>query len=328
MKRASRIALQLTVSGAVLAFLVLQIDARRMVDLIASSNAAYVAAALAILLATTWVMAWRWQLLLASKGIDEPLAWLTKLYFVGYAASHVLPSSVGGDAVRIVEHARRRPQARGEAAGAVLMERVLGASGTLLLLLVGLALTLGRYEELRLLGPSQLLVVAAPIAIVALLLFSRRIALQLQQRVFPLARRIRLERPLQSVYAAVHGYRDRPALLGLVLGVTVATQLARVAAIWLCAEAVGVELSPLVYVVFASLLTLVTIVPFTLNGLGVREAFFVAFLARFGIEHDAALATGLLFYAIILAESLPGALVLLWHAALHAFVRPRVQSPS
>ena len=31
--------------------------------------------ALAIFLATTWGMAWRWQMLLRSKGIDEPLGW-------------------------------------------------------------------------------------------------------------------------------------------------------------------------------------------------------------------------------------------------------------
>jgi hypothetical protein len=59
------------------------------------------------------------------------------------------------------------------------------------------------------------------------------------------------------------------------------------------------------------LLFLVLMVPFTVNGLGVREAFFVAFLARFGVDSDAAFATGFLFYAVTMATALPGAVLLL-----------------
>jgi glycosyltransferase 2 family protein len=100
----ARIALQLLVSGGIIAYLLWQIDVRRTVDLIGSSNALDLLVAYVIFTATTWGMAWRWQALLASKGIHEPIGWLTKLYFVGYAASQVLPTSIGGDAVRIAAH--------------------------------------------------------------------------------------------------------------------------------------------------------------------------------------------------------------------------------
>jgi glycosyltransferase 2 family protein len=100
------------------------------------------------------------------------------------------------------------------------------------------------------------------------------------------------------------------------------TQLARVVGIWFCGEAVGIDVSPLVYFVLGPLLFLVQMAPFTLNGLGVREAFFVGFLARFDVPADAAFAAGVLYYAVLLATSLPGAFILLWRS-----VRPprRVQ---
>jgi uncharacterized protein (TIRG00374 family) len=322
--KAARIAVQFAVSGGILAFLLIRLDPAEVVDQIVDSNPVYVVAALAILVATTWAMAWRWQLLLASKGIHEPLGWLTKLYFVGYAANHVLPTSVGGDAVRILDHARRRPEARAEAAGAVLMERILGVAGTVLLLLLGLAVTLGD-ERAAVIGPvGALLLLAAAVAVVALL-FSPRFERALGRWVFPLGRRVGLERPLAAVWSALHGYRARPGVLAVALGLTFATQLARTASIWLCCAAVGIDESVGAYIVFAALLSLVMVVPFTLNGLGVREAFFVAYFARFGVDDDTALAAGLLFYAIILAESIPGALVLLWHSAAGAFARPRTQ---
>src|SRR2546423_440263 len=158
--RAARLSLPLTVSGGILTFLLIRLDPAQGWGEITASDPAYIIGALAILLASTCVMAWRWQILLASKGIDEPLGWLTKLYFVGYAASQVLPTSVGGDAVRILDHSRRRPDARAEAAGAVLMERILGAAGTVLLLLLGLALAIGD-ERAQGIGPVEAGLVAA-----------------------------------------------------------------------------------------------------------------------------------------------------------------------
>ena len=258
-------------------------------------------------------MAWRWGALLAAKGIHEPFSWLLRMYFVSYAAGQMLPTAVGGDAVRIIEHSRRRPDAKATAAGAVFMERVIGSAATLILAAVGLALAAGRYEGARLLVVLEVAFVAAMI-LLGLMLFSRRLGETLERRLFPLGRRVKLEKPLQSLYWAMHEYRLSPGVLTVVLGVTVVSQFLRVIAIWLCGEAVGADVSPVVYIILGPLLFLVQMVPFTLNGLGVREAFFVVFLGRFGVPEDVAFAAGFLFYAVSIATSLPGGFILLWRS--------------
>ena len=58
------------------------------------------------------------------------------------------------------------------------------------------------------------------------------------------------------------------------------------------------------------LLFLVMLVPFTINGLAVREAFFVSFLASSASSADAAFATGFLFFVVTIALALPGAVIL------------------
>jgi hypothetical protein len=63
-------------------------------------------------------------------------------------------------------------------------------------------------------------------------------------------------------------------------------------------------------------------VPFTINGLGVREAFFIEFLARFDVSSDAAFATGFLFYAVTVATSLPGGVIMLWRTLRPARAKP------
>ena len=60
------------------------------------------------------------------------------------------------------------------------------------------------------------------------------------------------------------------------------------------------------------LLFLVMLVPFTINGIAVREAFFVSFLGQLGVSADAAFAAGFLFFLVTIALALPGAVLLLW----------------
>lgn len=321
MSRPVKVAIQVLVSGAVIAYLVWRIDLSQTADLLADSKPGYVLAAFSIFLATTWVMAWRWQLLLAAKGMHEPLGWLTRVYFVGYAAGQILPTAIGGDAVRIIEHARRRPEAKANAAAAVLMERVIGAAGVLLVVAVGIAIAAGRYENVRALVFLEIVFVAITALILAAL-FSRRLSRPLEERVFPLGRRLRLEGPVTSLYRAMHEYREVPRPLFVVLAVTMAVQFVRIVAIWLCGEAVGVNVSPLVYFILGPLLFLIQMVPVTLNGLGVREVFFVEFLTRFDVSEPAALATGVLFYAVTIAVALPGAFIFLWRSVRPAAPRP------
>jgi len=311
--RPTKVGLQLLVSGVVFAFLLWQIDLGQTLDILRDSRWGYVAASLAIFVATTWLMAWRWWVLLAARGVHEPYRWLVRMYFVSYAASQVLPTAVGGDAVRIIEHARRRPDVRATAAGAVVMERILGSAGTLVLVAVALALAAGRYEGVRLLLILELALLAAMI-VIGLLLFSRRIGRHLEERLFPLGRRVKLEGPLQGLYRTMHEYRNSPRVLLAVLVVTLVAQFARVIAIWLCGEAVGIEVSPIVYIILGPLLFLVQMIPFTLNGIGVREAFFVGFLDRFDVAPEAAFAAGFLYYAVSIATSLPGGFILLWRS--------------
>jgi uncharacterized membrane protein YbhN (UPF0104 family) len=91
-------------------------------------------------------------------------------------------------------------------------------------------------------------------------------------------------------------------------------QAVRVLAIWLAGKAVGVELSPRPYYVMGPLLFLVMLVPFTINGLAVREAFFVSFLTKLHVGPSTAFATGFLFFVVTISVSLPGALILAWES--------------
>ena len=147
-RRRGRVAGSVLLSVGVLALVLWQIDVGAAVDAIAEANGLLLLAALAVSLVATWGMAWRWQLLLTPRGLREPLGWLVRVYFVGYAAGQVLPTGLGGDALRIVEHARRRRGRTSEVTAAVVLERAIGMAGVLVMAAVGLGLAIGRYDGL------------------------------------------------------------------------------------------------------------------------------------------------------------------------------------
>jgi glycosyltransferase 2 family protein len=304
--RGMRVGATLVVTGLCTAYILWKIDLRQTGHVLAHASVAWWLAAVAIMVGSVWPMAWRWQRLLAARGVHESLGRLVRTYFVGYAAGQVLPTALGGDASRIYETARRHEGLGGTAAGTVLLERALGGAATLVLAVAGFALAVGHYSV----GGYLWVELAFVVATVALgvVLFSTRMHGPLR-RVRPLLRALRVDRPLREVYLALHSFRNDAGLLSSMFALTVAVQAVRVLAIWCSGKAVGVDLSPRPYYVMGPLLFLVALVPFTVNGLAVRESFFVSFLGALGVAADPAFATGFLFFVVTIALALPGAAI-------------------
>ena len=309
MSRSIRVTLTLVVTGLCTAYVLWKIDIGKTIEVLADADPLYFLLALAIMVVTIIPMAWRWQLLLRAKGIEDNIPWLTRAYFVSYAAGQVLPTSVGGDAVRIYETARRHPGHGNTAAATVFLERAIGGAATLLLAAVGFLLAVGHYDVGPYLWIEGIFVVGT--IVFGFLLFSRR-ARPLLRLTKPVLAVFRLDRLAGQVYQAMHSYRDHVGVLLAVFAVTLGVQAARVLAIWLSGEAVGIDLSPRPYYVMGPLLFLVMLVPFTLNGLAVRESFFVSFLGNVGVDPDQAFAAGFLFFVVTVVMAAPGALILAW----------------
>jgi uncharacterized protein (TIRG00374 family) len=314
-----RVVLTLIVTGGCLAYILWQLDVRRTVHILVHSNLAWFAGAVIVMFSGVPPMAYRWQKLLEARGIRERFGWLNRAYLVSYTAGQVLPTAVGGDASRVYESARRHPGRFADLTAIVLLERALGGVATLVLAAVGFALAIGQYNVGAYLWVEGAFVVGT--VFLGLLFFSRRTR-RLIRPFVPLLSRLRLERPLRALYEGVHVFRSHVRLMIWISLLTLGVQAVRVLAIWMSGRAVGVDLSPRPYYVMGPLLFLVILVPFTINGLAVREAFFVSFLTQLGVDKESALATGFLFFVVTIVLAVPGAAILAIEN-LRGVARPR-----
>jgi uncharacterized protein (TIRG00374 family) len=311
----------IVLTAASIAYLVWKINLSTTLDVLADTNVAWFALSAVIMLVTVPVLAERWSWLLEAHGIGERLRWLTRAYFVAYTAGQVLPTSIGGDAVRVVETSRRHPGRTAVVTGTIVLERGLGGAATVLLGAVGFVLSIGHYDVSAYLWLEGVFVFGT---LVLGFLFFARSARPMLRRVKPELVRFRLAGPLESFYESIHHYRGRPRLLGKVFAVTLVVQAVRILSIWAAAKAVGIDLDVRVYYVMGPLLFLVMLVPFTLNGIAVREAFFVSFLGSLGVGANQAFAAGFLYFLVTLLLVVPGGVILIWEG-LRGGTRPHIE---
>jgi len=309
MKRTLRIAATLVVLALALTYILLKVDVRQSAQIFGEASPLWVVLSMSLIFVMIFPMAWRWQLLLRARGIRERVLWLARAYFVGFAVGQVLPTSVGGDASRIYETVRRHPGQASPIAGSVLVERALGGVVTLVLAGIGFLLAIGRFPIGAYLWIEFIFAFGA--IVLAVVFFSRR-ARQRLVILVPLTRRLRVERLARALYEGIHGYRNHPGTLAFVALTTLVVQTGGILSMYAAGRAVGIDVSLAAYIAFGPLLFLVTLVPFTINGLGVREAFFVSFLGKLDVAPEAAFAAGFLFFLTTVLLALPGLAVLLW----------------
>lgn len=267
-------------------------------------------ATIACMLGVTLVLALRWWLILRALGTPLPLGRTVGLMFIGTFFTQVLPTSVGGDAVRLWQiHRQGVPFAR--AFSGVALERVSGLLALVLMVAAGV-LWLGQAVDPAL---GLLLLAALPVLLagLALLCLLDRLPAGLRRRLEgapllgPLLQRI--TGLLDTLAADSRRVLLSPSLsLGLLL-LSTAAQVCSVLAVLALAHGLGLDLGWAEALAAVPAVILITFIPFSIAGWGVREGASVVMLGAVGIGAGPALAISVLFGLAMLVAALPGSLL-------------------
>lgn len=295
--------LKVVVSISLLVALGMMLDLRQVGDLLLSVSgwsvvvAAVLFSAQAILSSVRW-----WWVLRRLGGGQVSIRAAIRLSYIGLFLTTFLPSSAGGDPVRIFMTWRRGIIMR-TAILSVLIDRGVGI--LCLFLLAALAPVLVP-DALTAPGGDSLWLMPGLAAVAVLGTAALTVADRLPLRV--LGARVGGAITALSVDMRRTFWHGPTALavmgLGIVGHVGVAT------ATWALAAGIGVELSVFHAVALVPLSILVQIFPVSLGGWGVREAMLVAVLGLVGVPAPEALAISVLSGLIFTASSLPG--LVLW----------------
>lgn len=245
----------------------------------------------------------RWRLMLAAQGMRFGFLRLLKILLVGVFFNNLLPTAIGGDVARVV-YTRRAGGAK--ALSATLMDRGIGFVGLFSLTLLAAGAIYLTTGESILLGFS----IAGLLGLLALfgLLFSRRLQPGIERLLFGL-RPWGLGERLGRVHQGFTLYRDRPRVLLLGLFLSMAIQIAISGVWWLIDLAHHGGLPLIRYLLYIPIIGVISMIPITPGGLGIREASFYGFSTTQGLAPPQAVSIALLHLLINLGFGVAGGLI-------------------
>lgn len=288
------------VSLALMGVIFYRMDFSEFVGLMRGADARFLALATGLVMVGLVIGAYRWQRLLRALGIPMPLRTLVASYFVGLFFNNFLPTSMGGDVVRIYDVARysRQPSA---AAASVIAERALSSLAQGLIALLGLALGYGVARRFS----GEIMALLAILCLILLaLLFGDRWARKLRLP-DPRSLRSKIVGALDSISFCL---RNKPLALWVIF-VSLFFHAVIVLINYAIFEALGADVS-LVYCFLAiPVILFITLLPVSINGLGIREWAYIYFFGRLGLSMTESVAASLMFFFLLILVSLIGGVI-------------------
>jgi glycosyltransferase 2 family protein len=284
--------LRFAVSAALLGWLAWRTDWASLGHALAHAHFVLWWAALGLYLLTQAASGLRWQMLSRPLGFNRTFVDYTRMYFVGMFFNLFLPTSVGGDVMRAWQ-LRSGDDRKIHALLSVFIDR---ASGLFVLLCLGLAGVLASPVPLpdsirRAVYITAACAVAGAISVGIATLLGRRFE------------------KMQKLSAVMNVYLKNPGLAINTTLLSLVIQAANVAVLWILSLALNLEVPAGYYVVAVPMITLMTVLPISLNGIGVREGGMILFLGPLGVSDAAAVSLAVLWFMVFTAASLLGGIV-------------------
>lgn len=259
-----------------------------------------------------------WQVLLIPLGFRLHLGQAVRLSMIGFFLNNLIPSGLGGDVYRVFALSGFGVP-RVQAAASVVVER--WSAFLALLVATGLsyaaAFPLLRGAE----APDFLQSLWPPLAhlrldwlmglfLLALALAfagSTCLALSAGRSGAPLLERFSLGVPTAGFLAVLQQYRRHPATFLAASAINLASPLLEGLAFSSIADALGLELSPLLFLAFTPIFRVLNHLPVSVNAVGTQELASIVFWNPLGATPDQAVAISLLIHALKISVSALGA---------------------
>ncbi len=265
----------------------------------------FVAAAVLAHLAAFGIGCYRWWLYLRHTEPRIHFRDVFPAYLLGLFFNNVLPSNFGGDVVRVVRLGvgglRVRPLI-----GSVLFDRVLGLAVilTLSILCLFAASNINLGSGIR---PALVILVLA-MAVVAGAIMTRQAA-WLILKLYRKHRHAKMKGPVLDALRLCRSYLVNPRLLAAGIALSIVVQSLFVVAYYLLARGLEMNIGLLTFFAIVPIVFVISSLPVSVGGHGVREGALVTLLAASGVRFEAAAALSLLYLLVYLVSTTPGGFI-------------------
>lgn len=286
--------IKIAFSIGILIFILTKFNAQSVWEILLSANPLYIAGAIVFQLLSQLVAAYRWSLIMGIMSFKHSFMFYLKSYFKGSMFNQVLPTSIGGDALRVAELKMNGNQLT-ESFYGVFIDRIAGLIGLLLINLFA-----NQFDPDLL--PEQVYYSINIILIGAL--FGLFVLMAIHK--FEIFNRYKITRLFYDLSDRFRLIYKTPKRISQQVGLSILIHLFAMVAIFGLGHSVGINEPLIVYLVLVPPAILLTVLPISFAGWGVREGALVALFLLIGINENQVLAMSILYGLVLIISALPG----------------------
>jgi hypothetical protein len=273
-----------------------------MVVLLKNINVYYFIMLLVLVTIDRIFMAYKWLLLLRVKDKNISLPTVIRIYYIGTFIGFFLPTTVGGDLVRVLKLQREKHKGS-DALSSVILERIIGFIAAAILAVVTTLILIFLFK----LNIWYFLIIAAMVLIVLALIIIISLNKTLAGKIEKsekLSGNFLIDN-LKKFYLSYSEYKDNKGLLVLFLVLSIIEQLIPVIANYLAALALNLEIPLIYFILITPVVQLISKVPVSFEGIGVTEGLMVYFFVLLGLARTGAFSIGILGHLAVIIGTLP-----------------------
>ncbi len=276
------------------------VNVKAIADRLARCEPGWIVLALVLMTAQISLLAARWQEIARTCGASLTFVSALQLSFIGAFFNQVLPSTIGGDGTRIWLLARTEA-GWARATYSVFIDRIVGVFVLALVVTACLPWTFELIHDP--IARTVLLMVGAG-AIAGTVVF-----ITMGTRLQHILDRWVVTRHLAAAARAAAALCSSPQSIGVAIGCSVAIHLLTVTAAWCCIKAIAAPVSFVQVLILMPPVLLVSTIPISIAGWGVRESSMIVAFALAGLAESDGLTLSILFGAASFVVGLTGGFV-------------------
>lgn len=294
--------LRFGLSGALLWWLFKKIDWEKTIEVLKTADLAPVALSAAVFFAIYVVLVLRWFAFIRALDLKVPFGEALKYFCIGLFGNLFLPSSIGGDAIKIYGLCKDNATQKAKVVASVLLDRLSGYAGLVLTASAAFAVGYKYVNDLSLL--AMIAGLGCVWVGVMAVLFNKKLYEFFCQVLnsFPKAKQAVMQ--MHYDIALLHGRKN---VLWQTVALSCLAQVLYAYVFYLLAQALHQEMKMVYFLIFVPLICVAASFP-SIGGLGIREMGAAYLFGKVGMASGIAVSISLVNFLFMIIVGLLGGL--------------------
>ncbi|MDY6787396.1 MAG: lysylphosphatidylglycerol synthase transmembrane domain-containing protein [candidate division WOR-3 bacterium] len=306
MKKHIYTAIRIIITAGILAFIFWKLDIGKSIAIIRQSDLLMLFWAFTALIIEVIIIAYRWHQLLHAYGFDISFINTARIYMIAFFFNNFLPSMVGMDVVRGIYAAREKKNIP-DIISTIFIERWVGFLGIIIYLSI-VPFFFIAHIDLKYVLIVSITGITASLAVI-ISIWNERV-FNLFTQLFSKITIFNLGEKINNLYSSMKTIKDHTGIFIWNLFLSVLIQISFIIANYFIVIAQNIEITIPQLLVYIPLIAIISLIPLTINGIGLREW---AYITLFGTTaKEEAFSLSITFFILFTLVSLIGGILFIF----------------